>query len=498
MTYYESRYIVLGVIDHERETGENGRELGVARPEPAGADQFGRRAQHGYALIKDIEEFAGVRLGPGTLYGCLSKLEAADLIEPLPIDDRRRPYRATPAGLELLGKNWPGRRDRRGGPGQGWVGGGLMGRWLFRALLRLYPKGWRERYGKELAALCQDLFEGGEASRLRLVLGWAIPPLSEPRTVTAPFAPSRPSLRRVVAGALAAVATAMVLVSASTLGPVAPAGAVTLCQPHISHVSAAVAPGQGPDVTITGTCFGTGGAFNGYSDHFLITDLGPRGTAAELEDAVLSQWAWWDACARGTGLNNGTSPDVVTCDVPAWTDTSITLVLFGGGLRHLGLGGQPRRQAGRPGVERQRAVSVLVPGHCRRPTGARPRHGLCPCAHRGPTGGGWWVDRRHPMLVGRNPCTDQFGPGHELLPAPLGLGQCQYQWFINQSMQAGIAVYEADCEEADAVGVGAYQAMGRPFAADGFDCKAYAEGAGSQWAFGMERHLLCLQLQGRA
>ena len=57
------------------------------------------------------------------------------------------------------------------------MGGGLMGRWLFRALLRLYPKGWRERYGKELAALCQDLFEGGEASRLRLVLGWAIPPL---------------------------------------------------------------------------------------------------------------------------------------------------------------------------------------------------------------------------------------------------------------------------------------------------------------------------------
>ena len=92
----------MELCDHERETGENGRELGVARPEPAGADQFGRRAKHGYALIKDIEEFAGVRLGPGTLYGCLSKLEAADLIEPLPIDDRRRPYRATPAGLELL------------------------------------------------------------------------------------------------------------------------------------------------------------------------------------------------------------------------------------------------------------------------------------------------------------------------------------------------------------------------------------------------------------
>jgi DNA-binding PadR family transcriptional regulator len=58
--------------------------------------------KHGYALIKDIEEFAGVRLGPGTLYGCLSKLEAANLIEPLPTDDRRRPYKVTAAGLRLL------------------------------------------------------------------------------------------------------------------------------------------------------------------------------------------------------------------------------------------------------------------------------------------------------------------------------------------------------------------------------------------------------------
>ena len=274
----------------------------------------------------------------------------------------------------------------------------------------------------------------------------------------------------------------MVLVSTSTLGPVAPAGAVTLCQPHISHVST-VAPGQGPDVTITGTCFGTGGAFNGYSDHFLITDLGPRGTAAELEDAVLSQWAWWDACARGTGLNNGTSPDVVTCDVPAWTDTSITLASFGGKYGTSGWVASPGDKlvvqvwnANAPvsaswclvTVAAQRALGpgtacapVLIGGQ---PVVAGGSTGVTPCS------------------VGRNPCTDQFGPGHELLPAPLGLGQCQYQWFINQSMQAGIAVYEADCEEADAVGVGAYQAMGRPFAADGFDCKAYAEGAGSQWA----------------
>jgi DNA-binding PadR family transcriptional regulator len=58
--------------------------------------------KHGYALIKDVEDFAGVRLGPGTLYGALAKLERAGLVEALPAEDRRRPYRITAAGLEFL------------------------------------------------------------------------------------------------------------------------------------------------------------------------------------------------------------------------------------------------------------------------------------------------------------------------------------------------------------------------------------------------------------
>ena len=33
--------------------------------------------KHGYALIKDIQSFAGVTLGPGSLYGAISKLEHA-------------------------------------------------------------------------------------------------------------------------------------------------------------------------------------------------------------------------------------------------------------------------------------------------------------------------------------------------------------------------------------------------------------------------------------
>ncbi|MHB1783102.1 MAG: PadR family transcriptional regulator [Acidimicrobiales bacterium] len=58
--------------------------------------------KHGYALVKDIESFAGIKMGPGTLYGTLAKLEEAGLVEALPSDERRHPYRITPRGLEQL------------------------------------------------------------------------------------------------------------------------------------------------------------------------------------------------------------------------------------------------------------------------------------------------------------------------------------------------------------------------------------------------------------
>lgn len=58
--------------------------------------------KHGYALIKDIESFAGVKLGPGTLYSALAKLEQVGFVEALPAEDRRRPYRITAAGREFL------------------------------------------------------------------------------------------------------------------------------------------------------------------------------------------------------------------------------------------------------------------------------------------------------------------------------------------------------------------------------------------------------------
>jgi DNA-binding PadR family transcriptional regulator len=58
--------------------------------------------KHGYALTKDIEEFAGVSLGPGTLYGAITRLEERGLIEPTAEDERRRPYRITASGRSAL------------------------------------------------------------------------------------------------------------------------------------------------------------------------------------------------------------------------------------------------------------------------------------------------------------------------------------------------------------------------------------------------------------
>jgi DNA-binding PadR family transcriptional regulator len=55
-------------------------------------------AKHGYALLQDIEAFAGVRLGPGTLYGAISRLVQRGAIEALPASGRTRPYRLSETG----------------------------------------------------------------------------------------------------------------------------------------------------------------------------------------------------------------------------------------------------------------------------------------------------------------------------------------------------------------------------------------------------------------
>jgi DNA-binding PadR family transcriptional regulator len=58
--------------------------------------------KHGHALARDIEDFAGVRLGPGALYGAITRLDERGLIEAVGSDGRRRPYRITASGSAAL------------------------------------------------------------------------------------------------------------------------------------------------------------------------------------------------------------------------------------------------------------------------------------------------------------------------------------------------------------------------------------------------------------
>ena len=58
--------------------------------------------KHGYAMMADIQTFANVELGPGTLYGAITRLEQRGFIRPLAGGDRRQPYRLTAAGRRYL------------------------------------------------------------------------------------------------------------------------------------------------------------------------------------------------------------------------------------------------------------------------------------------------------------------------------------------------------------------------------------------------------------
>jgi DNA-binding PadR family transcriptional regulator len=57
---------------------------------------------HGYAINASIEELTGSRLGPGSLYGALSRLAARGLIEPAAEVGRQRTVQLTGPGRDAL------------------------------------------------------------------------------------------------------------------------------------------------------------------------------------------------------------------------------------------------------------------------------------------------------------------------------------------------------------------------------------------------------------
>jgi DNA-binding PadR family transcriptional regulator len=69
------------------------------------------KERHGYGIMQEVEAMTQgrVRMGPGTLYGSIKRMLAADLIEetderpdPEQDDERRRYYRLTALGRRVL------------------------------------------------------------------------------------------------------------------------------------------------------------------------------------------------------------------------------------------------------------------------------------------------------------------------------------------------------------------------------------------------------------
>ncbi len=111
--------------------------------------------KHGYALTKDIEAFAGVRLAPGTLYEALARLEGQGFIEALESHDRRlyrlsahrggRPSAAS-GGPTAGGRRRPPSAGRSLGDGvtsSSRVPGAADSVRRAERLLRWYPASWR-------------------------------------------------------------------------------------------------------------------------------------------------------------------------------------------------------------------------------------------------------------------------------------------------------------------------------------------------------------------
>ena len=63
-----------------------------------------QQEMHGYNIVQKLEAITkgSLRLSPGTLYGSLSKMNRDGLIELVREEEKRRIYRITPLGREVL------------------------------------------------------------------------------------------------------------------------------------------------------------------------------------------------------------------------------------------------------------------------------------------------------------------------------------------------------------------------------------------------------------
>lgn len=63
-----------------------------------------RNEGHGYSIVQKVEKLTQgeIKIGPGTLYGSLSKMEKDGLINFVREEDKRKIYRITGLGEEVL------------------------------------------------------------------------------------------------------------------------------------------------------------------------------------------------------------------------------------------------------------------------------------------------------------------------------------------------------------------------------------------------------------
>ena len=94
-----TRRVTKGDRDGDSELDEFGR---FSEPALLILISLADAPKHGYAMTEDIAALADVRLGPGTLYGTIARLEARGLIEAVRSSDRRNPYRLTGLGERAL------------------------------------------------------------------------------------------------------------------------------------------------------------------------------------------------------------------------------------------------------------------------------------------------------------------------------------------------------------------------------------------------------------
>ena len=136
---------------------------------------------HGYAIKKAVRERSDgqIDLDPGGLYRLIDRLEADGVLEATrppdgaPEDERTRIYyRLTASGTRLVAAearrlaalvSSAGREDIAAG------GAGMIIERVYRALLRILPRHFRERFGAEMAQMFSDEWlESNRPARIRL------------------------------------------------------------------------------------------------------------------------------------------------------------------------------------------------------------------------------------------------------------------------------------------------------------------------------------------